>query len=141
MTIESLVLLALLDAVDEPVSGRTRLQKYTFLLQERADVDGYDFAAGDYGPFSRRFYSDVDELLGREWIEESKTEDDSGQIWYYYDAGDAPGLEALAGADVDVDELREVAVDIREEFDDRPLPELIEEIYASHPSMARNSVF
>jgi uncharacterized protein YwgA len=132
-----LVLLAVVAGDEPPVSARTRLQKYVFLVQERADVHPYEFRAYDYGPFSRAFYDDVDELLRRCWLEEIETERDDGTIWYYYGLGEAaPDVEEHVDED-----LLDVAREVREEFDDRPLDELIESIYSEYPRMAKNSVF
>lgn len=136
------LLFALLDARDSPIRGRTRIQKYTFLLQERADVDGYEFEARDYGPFARELYQDVDDLERRGWIDEQQVELEDGAIWYDYDIiMDAPVDQRLEHIAYDTANVRTVARDLRDAYADASLHDLLRDVYSNHPQMAVNSIY
>jgi len=61
------LLLSLIGARDEELSGIVRLQKMLFLLEKEAKVRellraGYDFEAYRFGPYSREVYDDLEFL-------------------------------------------------------------------------------
>lgn len=62
--------------INEPIRGRTRLQKELFLAQKQLSDEGvrrpYGFRPYIYGPYSRELYNDIEWLKSREIIREKR---------------------------------------------------------------------
>jgi uncharacterized protein YwgA len=140
---------------EDPIEGRTRLQKMIFLLQKKFEEDDgglsishkYSFTAYDYGPFSQQLYADLDELRGEDSdgerlvVERSDTFD-RGKVKYQYEltpAGTAFIENELADDDMFQEILRK-AEEIKEEFNQLSLSQVIERVYTEYPEYAENSV-
>lgn len=143
--------LTLLYARDgEPIEGRTRMQKLVFLLQQRLEerdkdpfLSGdYEFIAYDYGPFSKDLYDDLDSLSERGQIEDSEEELRDGKEKYDYEI--QPDGEDFVKHHLhmqDAEEILELAEEMKEEYNDVLLSELIEYVYSQYPEYAENSIY
>lgn len=143
--------LALMYANDkEPIEGRTRLQKMVFLMQQRLEERGdeplksheYEFFAYDYGPFSKQLYDDLDTLMDQEFIEGEEEELSSGNVKYDYHlkSDGSEFVEHQQGTD-DARTILELAQEIKTQYNDMLLSDLIDEVYSEYPEYAENSVY
>ena len=144
--------LALMDAKDgEPIEGRTRLQKMVFLLQKELEqreqfggtVPTYDFIPYDYGPFSRDLYDDLDAMIDQQFVDDAEEPLQSGKVKYIYEIED-DGQE-LVKSEVkrweEVQEVLNVAREVKREYNDMLLSDLIEFVYSEYPDYAERSVY
>jgi uncharacterized protein YwgA len=142
-----LIPLALMYANDEqPIEGRTRLQKMVFLIQKEFEESGdsipgkYQYIPYDYGPFAKKLYDDIDELVEKQVIEEDPETIEDGKVKYFYALGPR-GEEFLDNwSESERDEVQEVAERIKKEYNQMSLPTLIEKVYSNYPDFAENSV-
>jgi len=91
----SRLLLELLNGLDEPVRGRTMMQKIVFILRSRFHAfKDFTYSLHYYGPFSRDLANQLDLLVARGLVEEDEvptgealrydiyiTEDGKREIW------------------------------------------------------------
>lgn len=150
MNTRKMLPLALLYAnKEQQIEGRTRFQKLIFLMQTEGNLDGLDptntyrFEPYDYGPFSSVLYDDLDDLIERGLINDSKEELDEEEdiVKYEYrlnDEGQQFVEEYLS--DGAVAQIVREAERIVQEYSDVPLPELIDIVYSKYPDYAENSV-
>lgn len=144
--------LALISANNgEPIEGRTRLQKMVFLMQkelEQRDQLGairleYDFIPYDYGPFSKGLYDDLDAMIDQEFVEDTEEPLQSGKVKYIYEIEDDG--EVLVDSEKetwsDADAIMQLAQEIKEEYNNMLLSELIEYVYSEYPEYAEKSVY
>ena len=146
MNKRTLLPLALLAADDEqPIEGRTRLQKLLFLAQKHLEEQGeepensYEFVAYDYGPFSKEIYDDVDELEHRGLIEETPKEMDDGVIAYDFKLTEK-GHQFIEENSLAESEVLEALEKQKQEYWDTELQELIDDVYTEYPEYAEESV-
>jgi uncharacterized protein YwgA len=142
--------LALMDAGDEPVSGRTRLQKMVFMTQQEFDgdvssllgSDSYDFVPYDYGPFSQGLYADLDDLVDAGLIREIEKQYDKGVLYKYQLTGAGrEHLEEQVNQQTDVRELLQVARAYKQRYNSMSLDDVIDEVYSAYPEYASESVY
>ncbi|RDZ53390.1 hypothetical protein C5B91_20935 [Haloferax sp. Atlit-10N] len=136
---------------ENPIDGRTRLQKMVFVVQQELVNSGhlnenqlYEFFAYDYGPFSKELAEDIDQMIEARLLDEEEVEyDDDGNIKYLYNL--EPDGRELVEQELtakDVEKVVEKATQIKERFNgDLSLPEVIDEVYAEYPEYAENSVY
>lgn len=123
-----------------------------FLLQKELDEEGeyplddrYQFVPYDYGPFSRPLYEDLDELYERGFINElSETVDygdTEGQVKYQYSLQPS-GVSFLEDrmSDDDFQKILQKAEQIKKEFNNMALSQLLEIVYSEYPEYTENSV-
>ena len=124
------------------IEGRTRVQKYLFLLQERTDFHSWDFVADDYGPYSKQLYLDFDEMVESGFVnEEKRFIDDGDRLMYYYSATDAARELVASGEEKTVNEtICFEATKIRNKYDGERLIDVIESIVSQHPRYAANLI-
>jgi uncharacterized protein YwgA len=141
-----LLTLALLEGGERSgIEGRTRLQKLLFLIQQRLESqdmevkNGYNFVAYDYGPFSKEIYEDVETLIDRGLVAEEAKKLDDGVIKYQYNLTE-DGEEYIDNTSDRIDERQEIIKDIKNEFTDEDLQDLIDYVYSEYPEYAVNSV-
>lgn len=144
--------LALIYADDqEPVQGRTRLQKMVFLLQKELKERGkssmagmeYEFIPYDYGPFSKELYDDLDMMIDQKFVEDTEEPLSSGKVKYVYEIEDA-GEELIDSQSKEwqeAAEILELAQEIKKEYNDELLSDLIEYVYSQYPDYAKRSVY
>lgn len=143
--------LALMYAGDgEPIEGRTRLQKLVFLMQKRLEetgedplqTDDYEFIPYDYGPFSKELYDDIDETMVRGMVE--GREEDLGEDKVKYDYEIQEDGEQWVKDQLSKEEAQRVlglAEEIKDEYGDIYLSDLIDEVYSRYPKYAENSIY
>lgn len=145
-----LIPLALAQVGDgSPIKGRTRLQKMVFVIQRELedqlrDDQKYEFFAYNYGPFSKELAEDIDDMIEADLIEEDPVEyDDEGNLRYEYTIkSDGSSLLDNEGASEMAREVTDLARQIKERYnEDLSLPEVIDEVYAEHPDMAKHSIY
>ena len=134
----------------KPIEGRTRLQKLVFLMQkqlEEADEDplesgDYEFVAYDYGPFSKELYDDLDESMERDMVDSETEPVDEDKDKYVYEIRDngEQWVETQLSKE-EAQRILELAEDIKEEYGDIYLSELIDEVYSRYPEYAQNSIY
>lgn len=140
--------LLLLKANDqEPIEGRTRLQKLMFLLQQQLNEEGgdlpweYTFEAYDYGPFAKALYHDIDYLRRSGLLAEQERHIDTDVKQYDYKlTQEGSDLVEEAREAIGLEELLREAETIKQEFNDMRLDELIDYVYSEYPEFAKNSV-
>jgi len=144
--------LALMYANDgEPIEGRTRLQKMVFLMQQELEQRGqsgtigteYDFIPYDYGPFSKELYDDLDAMIDQEFVDDTEEPLRSGKVKYIYEIeGDGEDLvDSEKETWEDADAIMQLAQEIKEDYNDMLLSELIEYVYSEYPDYAERSVY
>ncbi|NUC74763.1 DUF4065 domain-containing protein [Haloterrigena sp. SYSU A558-1] len=144
--------LALMYADDgEPIEGRTRLQKLVFLMQkelEQREQSGmvgsaYEFIPYDYGPFSKDLYDDLDAMINQQFVDDTEEPLRSGKVKYVYEIEDDGQtlVETESENRESVAEVVQVAQEIKEEYNDMLLSDLIEFVYSEYPDYAERSVY
>jgi len=135
--------LALLEADNgESIEGITRFQKLVFLFDKECHGEDslYPFRPDNYGPFSRRLYDDIDWLVDEGLIEAEDKTTQFGNETSEYSLTDK-GKKALEYAEkegkLEVD--TEVLDQLKSEYNDRNLWDLLETVYGRYPSYAENS--
>ncbi|QCS43603.1 type II toxin-antitoxin system antitoxin SocA domain-containing protein [Natrinema versiforme] len=143
--------LALMYAGDgEPIEGRTRLQKLVFLMQKRLEEagedplqsDDYEFVPYDYGPFSKELYDDLDETIARGMVEDREEDLGEDKVKYDYEIQDQG--KQWVGDQLSKEEAQrilELAEEIKDEYGDVYLSDLIDEVYSRYPKYAENSIY
>lgn len=148
---KELLLLHLLGAREkETVSGITRLQKLVFLAQqgglkddpipEHDTEEKFRYKSFDYGPFSKELYDYLDQLVDDGLIDRRKVETSSGKERYDYSLS-PKGEEILSStpealAENDLKVIKGVKI----LYNETPLFELIDRVYADYPEYAKDSV-
>lgn len=139
--------LALLRANDgEEIQGRTRMQKLVFLIQEEFEdaehklPETYTYVPYDYGPFARDLYDDLDRLKDRGVIEEERVEMADGTYKYNYRLTDQADGYLSNLPQQKFERTQRFAEQIKSEFNDIRLPELLDYVYSKYPQYAENSV-
>ena len=139
--------LALLQANErEEIEGRTRMQKLVFLIQEEFEnadsrLPGtYTYIPYDYGPFARELYDDLDRLKERGVITEERVEMSDGTYKYNYRLTDEAEDYISRVQQEKLEKTRQLADQIKSEFNDTRLPDLLDYVYAEYPEYAENSV-
>lgn len=144
--------MALMYADDqEPVEGRTRLQKMVFLLQKELEKRGkskligleYEFIPYDYGPFSKELYDDMDTMIDQEFVEDTEEPLSSGKVKYVYEIKNAGEelVDSQSEEGQEVTEILELAEEIKMEYNNELLSDLIEYVYSEYPDYAERSVY
>lgn len=143
--------LALLYAGDgEPIEGRTRMQKLVFLMQQYLDErdeysftsEEYEFIAYDYGPFSKELYDDLDSLSEQGHIVDSEEELRDGKEKYDYEI-QPTGVDVIENRKdkEGAQEILQLAEDLKSQYNDVLLSELIDYVYSQYPKYAENSIY
>ena len=136
---------------EEPIEGRTRLQKMVFVIQQELIEDGvfrkdelYEFFAYDYGPFSKELAEAIDQMIEAGLLKEEAEEyDNDGNLKYLYELR-AEGRELTEQElkKTTSEELLNEARSLKRRYNgELSLPEVIEEVYAEYPEYAENSVY
>ncbi|WP_168191249.1 type II toxin-antitoxin system antitoxin SocA domain-containing protein [Haloprofundus sp. MHR1] len=110
--------------------------------KEVLSSDDYEFIAYDYGPFSKELYEDLDSLSDQNQIEDSQEELSEDKVKYIYSIQRRG--EDLFETQLNQEEVQKtlrVAEEIKEEYNDMLLSQLIEEVYARYPNYAKNSIY
>jgi len=133
---------------EEPIDGRTRLQKMVFVIQqELMDRQGlsenelYEYFAYDYGPFSKELAEDIDRFLDQDLMSERRVEYEDKEKYLY--EIEPRGKEAY-GEDIEEevsDELLNLIRDVKDAFNNARLPDVIDYVYENYPEYAENSVY
>ncbi|WP_156184209.1 helix-turn-helix transcriptional regulator [Halostagnicola sp. A56] len=132
--------LAVIRANDEAVEGITRLQKLVFKTQKNIlDEDEYEFEPHDYGPFSKELYNDVDSLGEDDYIRCEIKETPSGNPKKVYSITDEGEQILDRFSDTDFERKFDDIDELKEKDNDKPILELLSDIYAEYPEMAKNS--
>jgi DNA-binding PadR family transcriptional regulator len=137
--------LALLEANEtEPIEGITRFMKLVFLAQqETLQEEFYEYEAGQYGPYSKSLYDDIDRLESRGFIErtdrETTDDKDDEQVYALTEKGKRTLKQARNRSDAFPAVLEDLN-DVKSRYNSMDLWELLEYVYGEYPEMARNSV-
>lgn len=128
----------------QDIRGRTRLQKMVFLIQQQfGDTDElpgeYTYIPYDYGPFAKKLYDDLDFLEERDVITENRVTMGDKVVYYYSLGPNADGYLSNWSSD-EVNRVLDMAEHIKGDFNDVPLPSLLDYVYSEYPEYAENSV-
>jgi len=132
---------------DGRIRGVTRLNKIVFLLQEEFGLNGYNFSASKYGPWSSELADSIDELEREGLI---KIEEFSDPIYSFMQENPAKIITASAalmerGKKI-FEEIsaknRILAAEMRRKvrsYNSAPITYLLTYVYMKFPSFASNS--
>jgi DNA-binding PadR family transcriptional regulator len=102
----------------------------------------YTFESYDYGPFSKELYDDIDALVRNGYVERTVEHTGSGNEKHLYSLTEKGRgyihqiLESESGSeDLAVESLRE----LKDEYNDMPILQLIRRVYNKHPEYAEDS--
>jgi uncharacterized protein YwgA len=113
-----------------------------FLLQQEFEkTEFYDFEAYDYGPFSKGLYDDLDDLIERNLVEETREEFDEDKVYYEYKLTDV-GQELIERLS-DQEETQDIMVlseRLKQEINSKDLSVVLDRVYSEYPEYAENSV-
>ena len=165
---KDLLLLILSADHNAPVVGVTRLQKYLYLLQEQMGWGKrlktlYRFRPYDFGPFDDQLYADLDFLenlglisksaAGEEPSAENGEQRAASESWATSDPEFAPweegdeiwqyqltpkGRNFAQSLNLEAGE-REAIEGLKEQWNGRPLAQLLRWLYKEHPETAVNT--
>ena len=135
-----------------PVRGRTRFQKMIFLMREDlkddARVPNLGFAPFDYGPYSKTLQRDIDALTSDRLIDEEMSDSDhTARTVYTYTitkAGTEIASKLLSDPRFKKYGFRDAyerLEEIKGEFKDISLPDLLKHVYAKYPEYASLSKY
>lgn len=136
---------------ENPIDGRTRLQKMVFVLQQQlkeageySDSELYSFFAYDYGPFSKELAESIDTMIEQGLLAEHPEEyNEEGDLKYLYEL-EPEGKELIEQA-LDQEVLQgilDAAAQLKTRYnEDLTLPEVIDEVYDDYPEFAENSIY
>jgi uncharacterized protein YwgA len=138
--------LALLALNEEgEIEGITRFQKLVFMAQKEIpnlQTREYTFKSYDYGPFSKELYDDIDALVGNGYVERAIQQTGNGNEKHIYSLTEKGRayihqiLESESGSeDLEVESLRQ----LKDEYNDMPILQLIRRVYNKHPEYAEDS--
>ncbi|WP_210424028.1 helix-turn-helix transcriptional regulator [Halorussus ruber] len=118
--------------------------KLVFLAQEETlQEEFYEYEAGQYGPYSKSLYDDIDRLEARGFIErtdrETADDKDDEQVYVLTQKGKRTLEEARNRSDEFPETLEDLS-DVKGQYNSMDLWELLEYVYGEYPEMARNSV-
>lgn len=138
-----LVPLMLAEKADGGIRGRTKLQKFVFLLQQEMGdhiPSSYRFVAYDYGPFSKELAEDMGELVKKDFMEKKPIKKgEKTEHRYIITEKGKEELEDLkkqfGNNDVEFETERTV-----KEWNKDSLKSLISFVYSEYPKYAENSV-
>jgi len=134
----------------QPVEGRTRLQKITFLLLEQAQFlkNRYDFVAHNYGPYSPELQSDIDYLIREGFLDDNHKTVEEGKIKYEYTItaiGSSLIKKVLANKKLNkkykFSKILGIAEKIKSDVNAKDLSSLLSEIYQKYPDYAKYSKY
>lgn len=142
------ILLPLLAAKfsDDGIRGRTRLQKFVFLIQEKfgKELPGkYNFIPYDYGPFAKPLAEDMHDLREEGFIDKEEIPRGSDAVEHRYkltEKGEKELEDMLEEFEIDEDIQRKIKENIVEEWDKGSLRALLSYVYSEYPQYAENSV-
>jgi uncharacterized protein YwgA len=126
----------------EEIQGRTRFQKMVFLLQQEfGDTEFYDFEAYDYGPFSKGLYDDLDDLIDRDLVKETREEFDENKVYYEYKLTDAGRelIERISDQE-GAQDVMALSERLKQEINSEDLSVVLDRVYSEYPEYAENSV-
>ncbi len=138
--------LALLALNEEgQIEGITRFQKLVFMAQMEIDdlqTRKYEFDSYKYGPFSKELYDDLDRLARNGYINRSveKTGNENEKHIYSITEKGSDYIFQILERDSTQDDLAvEDLRQLKEEYNDMPILQLIRLIYNQHPEYAKDS--
>lgn len=127
------------------VHGRTRLQKYGFLASQlyRDDLERLDFYQDwephHYGPYSRTLDQDVRQCIKDGILDESSEAASDGNMYYVY-ALRPKGHAMLRKLTLDYESLIKSLHAKFTDFNKKPWPSLLKDIYEAYPKYTTNSL-
>ena len=118
---------------NEPVIGKTRLVKELFLLREVGKIkEMYEFQSDKYGPSSNEIIKDLDILLQDGFIKQHSHP--YGTLYQLTPLGIKKAQEQLN------DDLKYKIENIKRNYNDVPLNELLVYVYSAFPKYTTKSV-
>lgn len=142
MTQSKLLPIALLYAGGrEKIDGATRFQKLVFLTQRETDMaDVFEYEAHQYGPYSVEFARTLDALVQKGYIDRNTVTNELGNQKHVFSLT-VEGIQ-LAKEMVGRERFRplfDIATEIKAQYNDRPLPDLLQYVYRNYEAMTVNT--
>ncbi len=138
--------LALLQTNDEePIEGITRFMKLVFLAQrETLQETFYSYEPGQYGPYSKPLYDDIDKLEAQGFVrridEPTDGDNDDKQTYVLTEKGERTLERARDCPESEFPEALDSLEAVKRRYNGMDLWELLEYVYGEYPEMAENSV-
>jgi uncharacterized protein YwgA len=124
------------------VDGATRFQKLVFLAQQETDLPNkYQYRPDQFGPFSPQLHSDLEELAQQGLLERNEHVNEVGNTKYAYSIT-PDGIELIKrvlNRDDNISRLFDQLQDIKKQYNDEPLQDLLRYVYRSYTSYATES--
>lgn len=124
--------------MNEPIRGKTRLQKEMFLVEKKLKELGikrpHSFRPYIHGPFSRELYNDVYWLEFENVIEEKPYFSDEGGVYYEFQLT-PKGIKEVESLlkDKDLREVYDKIKIIKQEYNQMNLAYLVRKIHELYP--------
>lgn len=145
ITATEVALLTLLREANWELTGRQRLQKLIFILDEEHVTDGsvYSWRKYDYGPYSKQLNRDMKTLDNHGFVNIRHKQTFGGNTRYIYrltEKGDS-AIDTATDHSDSITELVETVQDVFEDHGETPISNLIHEVREYHPEYWENSVY
>lgn len=132
------------NAGEDGIHGRTRLQKFVFLIQqelEGAVSSRYNFIPYDYGPFSKELAEDMNRLEDEGFIQKQERRV-GGNIEHVYQITDEgiDEVNELKKEFVHNEETENLSEELIDEWNSQSLKRLLSYVYYTYPAYAEESV-
>lgn len=124
------------------IDGATRFQKLVFLAQQETDLpETYTYQADRFGPFSPQLHADLGELAQRGLLERNEQTNEVGNTKYVYSiTPEGMGLvRRLLDRGDRISKVFEQLQNIKNQYNDEPLQELLRYVYRTYPSYTTES--
>jgi uncharacterized protein YwgA len=133
--------LLVLDSADE-VQGISRMMKFTFLAQQRLDLETeYFFEAYDYGPFCNKICQHLETLQDAGFVSQRSRERDGKKHYLYSLTEEGEDLVDRMVDRFDFTDSDVTTVEgILDEWNTQNLTKLLNFVYSEYPRYAENSV-
>jgi uncharacterized protein YwgA len=119
------------------VEGATRMQKLVFIAQEETELpEAFEYEAGPYGPYSWELERALDQLAGKDVVDINHITNEVGNektVYSLTDIGIRVGKKMVESEDIKP--FLDIAVNIKDEFGDRRMKDLLDYVYTKYPGL------
>lgn len=126
------------------LKGRTRMQKLVFLFQMKSQtIVDYEYKKGDYGSFSYKLYTILENLVSVGLLIEKKETTPVGNEVIIYELTEAGKslIDFACKSGLLTPTIRQNLEQIFKEYGTLPLIDLIAKVYKEYPKWAEKSIF
>jgi len=138
-----IVPLLLADNTHDGIHGRTKLQKFVFLLQKQLGdscPSSYNFIPYDYGPFSKELAEDMTELQDEGFVEKREIVMGNKVEHRYKITDDGHRELEHLKSEFNIGDTAQVSEELVGKWNKNSLRRLISYVYSKYPRYAEKSV-